>query len=203
MNLKNRWKRLMSELGLSENNEMYEALISAYSESHRHYHDLSHLKMVLTQFARVEQLAENKSHVEMALWFHDAIYKPFSSTNEKDSATWACDFLIGNGVVNAIGENVSRLVMATSHLDGASSNDESLIVDIDLTVLGLSKDAYEKYTEGVRREYKFVPTFIYKRKRKALIRSFLAKKRVFYNEQLDNKFGDTARRNLLSELDNL
>ena len=55
MNLKKRWAQLMSELGLKENVETYESLIAAYSESHRHYHDVSHLQMVLKQFKRVEQ----------------------------------------------------------------------------------------------------------------------------------------------------
>lgn len=203
MNLIDRWKRLMSELGLSGNNETYESLISAYSESHRYYHDLGHLKMVLTQFAKVERLAENKGHVELALWFHDVIYKPFSSANEQNSAKWASEFLESNGVAKAVVKNVSGLVMATSHLGEVISSDEKLIVDIDLAVLGQSKEEYEKYLNGVRQEYWLVPSFIYRKKRKAILQSFLERGKIYYNETFNNELGTKAHRNLLNDIKNL
>ena len=203
MNLKKRWAQLMSELGLKENVETYESLIAAYSESHRHYHDVSHLQMILKQFKRVEQLAENKSHVELALWFHDAIYKPFSSSNEQDSANWASDFLIANGVSSTVVENVLRLIMATLHTIDTHGNDEKLIVDIDLTVLGQSAEVYEKYTQDIRKEYRFVPSFVYKRKRREMLRQFLKRREIYHFSRFNAEFGSNAHCNLLWEINNL
>ncbi|GEA06421.1 hypothetical protein KUL42_11820 [Alteromonas sp. KUL42] len=190
----------MLELGLKENVEMYESLISAYSEAHRHYHDLSHLQMVLKQFASVEQLAENKSHVELALWFHDAVYKLFSTTNEKDSAKWASDFLQASGATKDVVESVAGLIRATSHTSAATSNDEKLIVDIDLSVLGQPQKVYEKYSIDVRREYRLVPQFIYNKKRSKILCSFMSKSRIFFFDEFEILLGKQAANNVHNEL---
>ena len=203
MNLKTRWAQLMSDLGLKENVETYESLIAAYSEPHRHYHNINHLQMVLKQFERVEQLAKNKSHIKLALWFHDAVYKPFSSTNEKDSAKWASEFLINNGVAQAVANSVARLVMATSHNRELCSGDEKIIVDVDLAVLGQPKKEYEKYSKGIRQEYKLVPLFIYKNKRRALLKGFIEKEQIYSCEAFNHSFEAKARRKLLAEIESL
>jgi len=198
-----RWLQLMKNLGFDENKESYDALIAAYFESHRYYHNHSHIDAVLATLDNYSALAENKSEIELALWFHDAIYKPFSSNNEVDSANWACKFLHQNCVPSETQKKVHNLIMATSHSHLPRSNDEMLITNIDLAILGSAEVHYSRFKADVRREYKKVPDCIYRRKRKAVLKGFLDRGRIYSINQFYDEYEAQARVNLQKELNQL
>ncbi|CAN0603202.1 unnamed protein product [Ectocarpus sp. 12 AP-2014] len=93
--------------------------------------------------------------------------------------------------------------MATAHSSSPVSIDEKLIVDIDLAILGLSKATYQSFSEGVRQEYRRVPSFIYRRKRKEVLSSFLRRERIFSFEHFRERYEATARENVASEIGRL
>ncbi len=74
----NRWLALMAQLGLQDNRDQWRALQNAYAEKHRHYHTDEHIAACLHHLDVTWHLAENPVEIELALWFHDAIYKPRS-----------------------------------------------------------------------------------------------------------------------------
>ena len=179
-----RWLSLMSRLEVKPNQETYQALVSAYSEKHRHYHNITHIDAVLKHLDSVSSLVSDPVAVEIALWFHDAIYKTRSSTNELDSANWAVSFLKANGCDSAVSERVYALIMATLHTSNTSTNDESLIVDIDLSILGCPEPVYDRFERDVRKEYKWVPWFLYKKKRRVILEGLLGRERVYMTDFL-------------------
>ena len=198
-----RWLKMMESLGLPENRDSYNKLVDAYSEKHRQYHNVSHLCSVLSRLDEVEHLTEQKDEIELALWFHDAVYKPFSKSNESDSADWARKFLDENDMSEQVQERVHRLVMATSHSSVPKSDDEKLIVDIDLSILGKAEDQYAQFETGVRAEYRKVPSCIYARSRKAVLRGFLQRDRIYSSELFYGALERQARKNLQDELSRL
>jgi len=198
-----RWLKMMKRLGLPENRDICNRLVDAYSEKHRQYHNVSHLCSVLERLDEVEHLTENKYEIALALWFHDAIYKPFSKSNESDSADWARKFLDENDMSEQVQERVHRLVMATSHSSIPNSDDEKLIVDIDLSILGRAEDQYSHFEAGVRCEYQKVPSCIYARSRKAVLKGFLQRDRIYSSESFYEAFERQARKNLKGELSRL
>ncbi|HET8746111.1 MAG TPA: N-methyl-D-aspartate receptor NMDAR2C subunit, partial [Ramlibacter sp.] len=71
------WQRLWRELGAETvPNGLYNQLVAAYSEAHRHYHTLQHLRACLAHLDAAATLAQHPVEVELALWFHDAVYDP-------------------------------------------------------------------------------------------------------------------------------
>ena len=70
------------------NKENSQDLIRRYYEPHRYYHNYSHIRDLLNKLEFYKDLiAENQyENVRTAIWYHDAIYDPTSSTNEQDSA---------------------------------------------------------------------------------------------------------------------
>ena len=186
----------MSAMLLEPSIDCYDALYRAYSEKHRFYHTVKHIDAMLSHFDEVIDIAENPAEVELAIWFHDAIYKPLSKTNELDSAKWAQEFLSTQGFHEKGVERVYSLIMATLHNGELKTNDEKLIVDIDLTILGSSPDVYDEFERNVRKEYKFVPSFIYRKKRKALLESFLANASIYNLGYFKDKYEKAARENI-------
>lgn len=88
-----RWQRLMTQWRMPPSGDVYSSLESAYSEPHRHYHTGAHIDDCLEQLDSAPHIANFPEEVELALWFHDAVYKPLSSKNELKSAEWARTFL--------------------------------------------------------------------------------------------------------------
>jgi len=197
------WKNLMQQCGFSENSETYEKLITSYSEKQRHYHSLKHLEHVLLSFDESKHLAERPHDVELALWFHDAIYKIFSKDNEQASADWAKEFLQKQNAGNELIDNVDHHIMATLHNAECVDNDSALTVDIDLAILGTPTTVYEKFEQNVRQEYRLIPSFIYNKKRKAILQSFLDRKNIYHHEYFRDKYESQARKNLQVAIHNL
>ncbi|WP_063890921.1 hypothetical protein [Thalassomonas viridans] len=197
------WTELMASIGFAANMETYQALLASYSEKHRHYHNVSHIQAVLGHLQQSRHLAADYHAIAIALWFHDAVYKVFSATNELDSADWAVKFLAENGASQAFSERVHALIMATVHDAAPSDNDEKLMVDIDLSILGSSPQTYALFESGVRKEYKLVPDFIYKKKRKAILSRFLERESIYSHEHFYQQLEASARANISKAIQNL
>src|SRR5690606_12112501 len=78
--------------------EVWEELFQRYGESWRHYHTLDHVADCLERLDAWKSLAQRPEEVELALWFHDAIYVPWKGSNEEKSAELARRWLEALGV---------------------------------------------------------------------------------------------------------
>ena len=193
---KDRWAKLMQSMGMPSSLSCYKRLIKAYSETHRYYHTVAHIEAMLIHFDKVRNLADSPDEVEIAIWFHDAIYNPLSSSNEIDSAQWAKDFLISSGGEATVAERVYELIMATKHDGKIVENDHKLIVDIDLTILGANESVYDEFEVNVRKEYKLIPSVIFRKKRIAILMSFLEEEAIYKLDYFKENFEVLARENL-------
>lgn len=86
--------------------------------------------------------------------------------------------------------------MATQHNVEVNSVDEQLIVDIDLTILGASPTVYDQFEENIRKEYRLVPSIIYRKKKKELLKSFLSKQSIYNLGYFKEKYENAARMNI-------
>jgi predicted metal-dependent HD superfamily phosphohydrolase len=186
----------MRSLQFATSYDCFNALYSAYSEKHRFYHTTKHIDAMLQHFDSIKTLAERPEELELGIWFHDAIYKPLSKNNEQVSAQWAQEFCISNSYDSSGAERVYDLIMATLHDGEVNSIDKMLIVDIDLTILGTSPEVYDEFEMNVRMEYKMVPSFIYRSKRKAILNSFFGRSSIFQTEYFQSRYEDSAKENI-------
>lgn len=197
------WQQLMQGLNFSDNEKCFDLLINAYSEKHRYYHNTVHLNAVLAHLNEAQSLTNAAHEIALALWFHDAVYKPLSRSNEVDSAVWAKRFLLKNNADTALINKIYNLVIATQHgpklIEGSHESidsDEQLIVDIDLSILGCSAEQYVQFEQQVRKEYRIVPSFIYKKKRKAVLQSFLSREKIYSHAYFYDRYEEKARQNI-------
>ena len=140
--------------------------------------------------------------VDLALWFHDAVYDPLSNDNEHRSAQMAGSFLGTNRVSRwhweASKEVISRvvgLIRATRHTGTVQTQDESILVDIDLLVLGSDRGTYDAFETGIRKEYEKVPIVIYNEERAKVLDRFLQRPKIYLNGVFAN-CEEQARANL-------
>ena len=178
----------------------YQFIMAAYTEGHRHYHNQQHLAECLREWTLGRHLSAWPALVELALWFHDAVYDPTASDNEESSADLARDWCEAAGLSVSVAATVSRLVMATkSHLPEGDP-DASLVVDVDLSILGRDPKRFAEYEAGIRQEYGWVSEEVFSVKRAAILRGFLARDFIFANSWFRQRYESQARTNLSDSL---
>ncbi len=191
-----RWAEVWEELGLKSDPELHADLRLRYSSSSRHYHTLHHLMECLELFAETRELAEHPAEVELALWFHDAIYEVRRHDNEIRSAEWARRALRKAGADDAVTERIYELVMVTRHEGQPVTPDQQLLSDIDLAILGARSSRFDEYERQVREEYKHVPSPTFKALRRQILQGFLARPRIYYTQWFYERRERLARGNI-------
>jgi len=196
-----RWRAMWSELGVAvPEDALFEDLLARYREPHRRYHTLQHLDECLEWLDRSRHLAASPAVVELALWFHDAIYDVCRHDNEERSAEWAREAALGAGLSAAVAAEVFALVVATRHHGVEAGGDTPLMVDVDLAILGAAPERFEEYERQIREEYAWVPGFLFRRKRRKTLREFLERPRLYNTDFFHERLDAQARRNLRKTL---
>ena len=191
-----RWQALSHRLSILADEETYSGLIAAHAETHRAYHTLEHIAACLSHLDAVRDETERPDEIEMALWFHDAIYDPFSGSNEEDSAEWAADWLQDRGAAKPVIARIADHILATKSHNAPDTLDGQYMLDIDLSILGTPPEVYDVFEQNIRREYKRVPRFIFKKKRKAILEGFLSRDAIYSTAYFSQKLEGKARVNL-------
>ena len=193
-----RWHELWERLGGRPADGLYEELIGRYQEPHRKYHTPRHLDECFAHLDAARTLAEHAAEVELALWFHDAVYDTRRQDNEEKSADWARRVCPAEAA-----DRVHALILATRHDAVPSGRDAELLVDIDLSILGAAPERFDEYELQVREEYAWVPGFVFRRKRAEILEGFLARPAIFGTEMFFHSLEQAARANLRRSLDRL
>lgn len=199
-----RWPKLLARYGVGElaADRPLRQLIEAYSAPHRFYHTIEHLAEMFPLIDRLAQEAEDPSVIELAVWFHDAVYDSRASDNEERSAEWARELLSPLGVPSLVLDRMGQLIRATAHftVGNATDRDMAALLDADLAILGAAPERYLRYSNDVRREYAWVPQAEYRNGRIAVLRTFLGRPRIYHHEITFKEREEQARRNLSEEI---
>ncbi len=191
------WDRAWKGVGAAADGEaVFAALVERYQEPQRSYHTLQHLTECLQAFDHVRSLPPHPAEVEIALWFHDAIYDVHRSDNEEQSAAWAKSALLAAGVGAESAERVSSLILVTRHTAAPRTPDEFVLIDIDLAILGAEVPRFAEYERQIRHEYGFVPQAVFNVKRRQILASFLARPYIYSTARFRAALEARARANL-------
>jgi predicted metal-dependent HD superfamily phosphohydrolase len=197
------WQSAWRALGIAYTpslQALYQRLLAAYSEPHRHYHTRQHLRECFERLDEIRLHAAHLPEVEIALWFHDAVYDTRKSDNEQRSADWARQASLDAGVAPDVAGRIHSLVMVTRHAAAPQTMDEQVLVDVDLAILGAGTARFDEYERQVRAEYRWVPGFLYRRGRRKILREFLARGRIYSTAPLVASLEAPAQANLARSL---
>jgi predicted metal-dependent HD superfamily phosphohydrolase len=203
--LRRRWRMLCGWLGLKGNvMPVCERLHAAYSEPWRAYHNLMHVEDCLEVLDRDVEFDLDARlagiDIEMAIFFHDAVYDVKASDNEERSAQLACSSLASLGASPEFAARVAELIRATDHRQPARDESEKLNCDIDLSILGRDETQYKAYTDAIFREYN-VDRQVFAKGRSAFLESMLARQTIFRTDALRARYEQQARKNMADELE--
>jgi predicted metal-dependent HD superfamily phosphohydrolase len=197
------WVRLLAHYGVepAAAYPVFDRLVAAYSEPHRFYHTLEHVNEVLKVVGKLADVAADTSAIQLAIWFHDAVYDPRATDNEERSATLAGELLRPRGVPEPALQHVAAMIRATAHSPTAEVDaDTAVLLDADLAILSAEERRYARYAADIRREYAWVDDAAYRAGRTKVLQSFLDRPRIYRTERMHAVAEEPARRNLLAEI---
>lgn len=199
-----RWLTFWTAAGaVGDPKPAWNRLASAYAEPHRAYHTLEHIAHCLEELDRVRELAADPVAVEMAIWYHDAVYDTRAKDNEQKCADWARADAESMGLAPERRDRVERLILASTHQGVPADPDARLFTDLDLSILGQPPVAFDEYERKVRVEYGWVPEPAYRVGRSAILRSFLERPTIYATEAVRSRYETQARINLAASLNRL
>ncbi len=179
--------------------DLRDQLLARWSEPHRRYHTIEHLAAVLDALDVLSDAGVefDRQPVELAAWFHDAVYDIGSPGNEERSAEFALKSLNGSGTA----AEVARLVRVTAeHRPDADDLNAAALCDADLAVLAGTPFQYQMYADRVRDEYRSVPDDVFDAGRAELLVNLLRADKLFHTPCGQERWEQRARENVAAEI---
>ncbi len=196
-----RWAALMNRLGVDPDiAEARFAVLRQHYDTNRSYHDLIHVLQLLELLDRFVDRAPdaNRDAVELAIWYHDAVYEPGAADNEARSAA-LLRRSFASVLAPALLDQVDELIQATTHERRPDDPVARLLVDLDLAPLAASPRRFVAQSQSLRHEYAAIPDEVYYPGQAQLFRRLLERPRLYLTDTLA-PLESLARRNLLARL---
>ncbi|WP_020526786.1 HD domain-containing protein [Flexithrix dorotheae] len=201
--LKNYWLEIQHKIFSSEikSDEVFKIVLKKLLEKNRFYHNQSHIEDMLGKERTIERYLSNPLVFKLSIWFHDIIYNPLKSDNEEKSADLAMELLKESLIPMTDLKLIDQFIMAThKHQLIFPHPDLPYFLDLDLSILGSPTENYKIYMAQIRKEYRHVPGFLYKKGRKKVLKSFLEKEEIYFSGYFKNLYEEKARENLKFEI---
>lgn len=178
--------------------EFWAKIVTPYLGSDRHYHGIKHIGDMIANFKLVRHLCEDPIAVEFAIWLHDYFNLTMAGRhqNEERSGQVAKEFALELGLPISFAEKAERMILATKHEKPVQDVDTQILLDLDLVVLGSNERLFQKYEEGIRKEYDWVYDEQFYLRRLNILQMFMQRSHVYFTDYFRSRYEQQARENL-------
>ncbi len=142
----------------------YDTVLSMWNESHRHYHNQSHLVDLIDQinnyYKNKSNKLSNKEYEKLLIssLFHDIIYDPLKENNEEMSSNFFLNLCEDK---NHDIIEISKIILDTKN--HSSINELSnLFSSFDMNIVTRDYNSLLEWESGIREEYSLYSTEEYK-----------------------------------------
>ena len=177
-----------------------QSLVAAWSEPHRTYHSVDHLREILARIDDLADVAEDVDAVRLAAWYHDVVYAGLPDDEER-SARRAEEDLSRLGLPAALVDEVARLVrMTVTHDPAPGDRNGEVLSDADLAALAAPRERYRANSAAIRNEYHHISDEAFRKGRIQVLGVLLGGSGVFRTEPGRRHWEAAARENMRAEM---
>ena len=195
------WTRCVASPPSPDSATVYADLHRLLSAPGRRFHNLDHIRDCVRRLDEVAPLLEDRDAVEVAIWFHDAIYEPGDATNEERSARL---FLTqSTGARPLFRRRVCGLILTTRHCMHSRGTDRRFIEDIDLAGFAAPWDDFIRSGDLLRAEFAAHADGQYYPSQVRFLANLQSRPRFFRTDYFHDKYEARARQNVRRLLDEL
>jgi len=188
------WRRCVESPPSPDAATVYADLRARLGEQNRQFHNIGHIDDCLSRFDEVARHLDDPDAVELALWYHDAVYVPGDATNERNSA--ALFLTHAAGARPSLRRRVTALILTTRRNRTPRSNDCKFIDDIDLAGFGSPWEEFMHNGGLLRREFATQSDPDYYRGLTAFLTSLRRRPRFFRTDWFAKRYESQAHANL-------
>lgn len=129
-----------------------QSLIWSMLSNKNSYHNPTHILHILS-FAKNNNI-ELEDWEVLAIYFHDAIYRPFGKQNEANSIQFMLSLLNETGVDKNVLTKAAFGIQSTAmHLETFVEKDFEKLLDLDVCMFAASRDIFLDLCYGIELEY--------------------------------------------------
>ncbi len=174
-------------------------LRARYAEPHRAYHTQAHIDAMLAGLRALGSAVGQPDMVELAIWYHDAVYDPAAGDNERRSADLLRAELAGLADPAMLAQAEALVCWTADHgipagLPADRHRDAALFLHLDMAVLGADRATFDAYERGIAAE--FVPVYgdgRFRVGRAQFLQATLERPRLFHSAHFDRLYDAAAR----------
>ena len=189
------WKDQSAHHDEAHCNEVFAQLQKLYQGGERFYHGAEHIIQCLEKLDEAEEECGRHPEVELATWFHDAVYVAGNSDNERKSAEWFRDRANGYLTDQCI-QHVCDLITITEHRNQPQTDTEKLMVDVDLSSFSLPFDQFLRDGSNIRKEFKAYSDEKFVAGQRNFLTSLISRSSIFSTEYFFQHYEPRARDNI-------
>ena len=178
---------------------LFDELHALYSGAGRYYHTPAHVTHCLSRLDMCSDRMQEPDEVELALWYHDAVYDPHAADNEHQSA----QLFLRHAAEVLTAERAQRihdLVLITTHRVEPVLLDQKLMVDIDLSGFGLPWEQFSSESRAVRAEFEDLCDAEFYTTQIRFLRTLTSRERFFASDFFFERYETQARKNVARTL---
>ena len=203
--LLDKWLALCAGISVKGNSQyhydFFKRLVYYYKHPGRYYRTLDHIRYCLVKLDEVRELVPNPYIVELAIWFHNAIYKVWADDNEEGSADLAIFFITKlMGLDTLFAMRVGYLVKNSAYFKNSPkihiTRDAEFFLDIDLSWIGDTEDVFDRNNINVKREFDWMDPGELRIKQIVMFDFFLKREPLYLTEYFRDKYEAQARVNI-------
>ena len=200
--LDGKWQMLAEQLRIptAVADALLTALKQSMAEQHRAYHTLGHVLDLLRESDKHAMSDADRMQLELAIWYHDAVYDVFAQNNEHLSAVMATDQMRSYLTPEATQCLFDDIMSTAHHTDPRPDYPAQLLLDLDLAVFAAEPLTYKMYTQRVREEYRAVPDIMFNRGRMHALQQYLDREYIYHTPHFRECYEEAARLNVGAEL---
>lgn len=189
------WDRLSSDDTPEHGEQVFRKLAQLYAADNRYYHSDEHINLCLSKLDEAGESSGRSDAVEMAVWFHDAIYDAGDPENERNSARMFRRCADRHMAEDAISE-VENLIVATTHRETPANWQEELLVDVDLSSFGLPWEKFVEDGRNIRREFGDLSDEDFVLSQGRFLKQLLNRQSIYHTRYFRGRYEQTARDNI-------
>jgi len=171
-----------------------------YREPHRRHHTLNHLAQgweVIDQLP--PGLIQSSDELEVAWIGHDSVFEVIDGVyqlNEINSGQLIVEMLLQAGLSDQFVRSVYDQIIRTDHKTVPETNDQRLIVDLDLFQLAVPAVDFDINYRSIREEFAQAPEKLFNVRTASFFQQMLDRQRVYYTDYFFRRCEARARENL-------
>jgi predicted metal-dependent HD superfamily phosphohydrolase len=200
-------KTIFFDLSLEHNSnkvlveDCWNEIFVHYNESHRKYHNFSHLEQLFNILLSVKNEIDNWDCILLSMFYHDLIYDVNFHDNEEQSANIAKIRLEQLKFPVKIIKKCIDIILASKKHHLSDDKDTNYFLDADLSILGSDWDKYNQYSQNIRIEYIIYPDNMFFEGRILVLKKFQNQNNIFKTDFFKNKFEMIAQQNISKEIE--